>query len=433
MIRIEELSSVLKESIVTSPLQAWKDDWESQSGGERILQVRWLLNSEQPPLENVALIEQNGQIFDIRPLRASETNVLPVVLIPPLVNAHTHLEFSSLPEPIRPALPFPNWIAAVIQWRRGADLERGNCFRKGLAESRQSGVTVVGEITTTQPVPAHDVAKGSTVVSFREMIGLQREQIPELLRVATEHLAQHPTTNSDNAVLGGISPHAPYTVHPDLLESLMELAVSRGAVVAMHLAESTDEIELLHDGTGQFVEFLQRLGLWNSELFPGGRSIREFLEQLSRVPHALAIHGNYFSNDDIRFLADHPNVATVFCPRTHAFFGHSQHPTQKLLSAGARVVLGTDSRASNPDLSLWKELQFVATKYPEITIPQILAMVTVHAADALGLPTDRHKIYEGGSLNCVMLNADCYEGDLRKLIRHSSTQPAVTLTDGIAA
>ena len=104
---------------------------------------------------------------------------------------------------------------------------------------------------------------------------------------------------------------------------------------------------------------------------PGGRSIREFLEQLARVPRALAIHGNYFSEDDIRFLSGHPNVATVYCPRTHACFGHTKHPIQRLLAAGARVVLGTDGRASNPDLSIWKELQFVATHFPHISIPHL--------------------------------------------------------------
>jgi cytosine/adenosine deaminase-related metal-dependent hydrolase len=429
MIRIEELPSVLKEWIVTSPLQAWKNDWESKSGDERILKVRWLLNPEQPPLEDMAVIEQNGQILDIRPLREAETDVLPVILVPPLVNAHTHLEFSSLTEPIRPALPFPDWISAVIQWRRGADSENSGCLQKGLSESLQSGVTVIGEITTVKSPEVDSLAKACTVVSFREIIGLQPEQIPDLLLVATKHLAQFATENTNGAIIGGISPHAPYTVHPDLFESLIDLAVSRGAVVAMHLAETTDEMELLHEGKGRFADLHRRLGLWNPELFPGGRSIRDFLERLARVPRSLAIHGNYFSNEDILFLADHPNVATVFCPRTHAFFEHSEHPVLRLLDAGARVVLGTDSRASNPDLSLWKELQFVATHYPEITLPQLLAMATTHAAEALGLPADRHTIRTGGPMQCVMLNVDNNPGDLRRMICHSATQPVAVFSN----
>lgn len=408
-------------------LRSWKDDWQSQRGRERILRVRWLLNPDQAPLENVEIVEQQGRVTDIRPLSASASDILPVILIPTLVNAHTHLEFSTLSEPIRPALPFADWISAVMQWRRSVDTISGNGVRRGLAESLQSGVTAVGEISTTSPVGADQIAAGCHVVSFCEMIGLQQERIPELLRQAARHVSRYSESGGHDSIVGGISPHAPYTVHPELFASLIDLAVSRRAVVAMHLAETTDELELLHDGKGRFVELLTRLGLWNSATFPGGRSIREFLDQLVRARRALAVHGNYFSHDDMQFVARHANVATVFCPRTHAFFGHTPHPIRQLLAAGARVVLGTDSRASNPDLSLWKELQFVAQHFPDISIQRLLAMATTDAADSLGLPIERHQISAGADVQCVLLNADQDAGVLRSLICHPTTQPIAML------
>ena len=417
---------------MTYPLQVWREDWLSKIDRERFLRVRWLLNPDQPPLENIEIVEHCGRITEIRSLAASDRDVLPVILIPALVNAHTHLEFSSLSKPICPALPFQNWITAVIKSRRGADTEGRRSVRQGLIESQQSGVTAVGEITTTHPISADDVDKGSSVISFREIIGLQQERIPELTCLAKEHLMQFSTADANSSVVGGISPHAPYSVHPDLFASLIELAINRDAIVAMHLAETTDELELLHDGKGAFVEFLKQLNLWDPVTFPGGRSIRDFLEQLARTPRALAIHGNYFSNDDIQFLADQPNVATVYCPRTHAFFGHTSHPIERLMAKRARVVLGTDSRASNPDLSLWKELQFVAARFPNIPIPRLLAMATIDAADALGLPTERHKICAGEALECVMLNADRNERDLHKMICDPATQPTATLIGEIA-
>ena len=408
-------------------LRAWNDDWQSQRGRERILRVRWLLNPDQAPLANVEIAEQHGRITEIRPLSASASDVLPVILIPTLVNAHTHLEFSTLSEPIRPALPFQEWISAVIQWRQSTGSISSEGLREGLAESLASGVTTVGEITTTCPLPGDQIAAGCQVVSFREIIGLQQERIPELLQLATGHVSRYPESGGHDSIVGGISPHAPYTVHPELFASLIDMAVSRNAVVAMHLAETTDELELLHDGRGRFVEFLTGLGLWNPATFPGGRSVREFLEQLVRAPRALAVHGNYFTHDDIQFVARHANLATVFCPRTHAYFGHAPHPIQQLLAAGARVVLGTDSRASNPDLSLWKEFQFVAQHFPDIFIPRLLAMVTTDAADSLGLPIECHQISAGADLQCVLLNADHDMSDLRSLICHPTTQPMAVL------
>ncbi len=408
-------------------LRAWNDDWQSQRGRERILRVRWLLNPDQAPLENVEIAEQHGRITEIRPLSEFSSDVLPVILIPTLVNAHTHLEFSTLSEPIRPALPFQEWISAVIQWRRSAGSTSSEGLQQGLAESLASGITTVGEITTTQPVCADQIAAGCHVVSFREIIGLQQERIPELLQLAAGHVSRYPKSGGNDSIVGGISPHAPYTVHPELFASLIDMAVSRNAVVAMHLAETTDELELLHGGRGRFVEFLTGLGLWNPATFPGGRSIRDYLEQLVRARRALAIHGNYYSHDDIQFVARHANLATVFCPRTHAYFGHAPHPIRQLLAAGARVVLGTDSRASNPDLSLWKEFQFVAQHFPDISIPRLLAMATTDAADSLGLPIACHRISAGAELQCVLLNADHDMSDLRSLICHPTTQSMAVL------
>jgi cytosine/adenosine deaminase-related metal-dependent hydrolase len=408
---------------MTDPLQSWKDTWQSRNGGERILRVRWLLNPNESPLENVEIVEQQGHITEIRHQAATTDKILPVVMIPTLVNAHTHLEFSALSRPIRPALPFADWISAVIQWRRSTVDGNTDGVPQGLMESQSAGVFTIGEIKTTQQVHVCDLSKGSRVVSFREIIGLQRERIPDLLHQAERHFA----AGEDESIICGLSPHAPYTVHPELFESLMKLAVNRNAVVAMHLAETRDELELLHDGKGRFTQFLKNIGMWNASTFPGGRSIRDFLEQLVRAPRALAIHGNYFSDEDIRFIAKHGNLTTVYCPRTHAFFEHERHPIQRLLAAGARVVLGTDSRASNPDLSVWKELQFVAAHFPDIPIPQLLAMVTTDAADSLGLSVEDYSLRAGRKLRCVMLNTASIASDLRHVICHSTTQPAISI------
>ena len=145
-------------------LRSWHDDWQSQIGRERIFRVRWLLNPDQPPLENMEIVEQDGRIAEIRRLSVSARDVLPVILIPTLVNAHTHLEFSSLSEPIHPALPFQDWITAVIQWRRGGEMISREPIRQGLAESLKNGVTSVGEITTSAHVCVDHITQGCSVV-----------------------------------------------------------------------------------------------------------------------------------------------------------------------------------------------------------------------------------------------------------------------------
>ena len=126
---------------MTNPLQSWKDDWQSRNGCERILRVRWLLNPNQPPLENVEIVEQGGRILEIRQAAPSKADVLSVILTPLLVNAHTHLEFSALAEPIGPALPFPDWISGVMQWRRSEAGAANDGVSRGLLESIRTGVS----------------------------------------------------------------------------------------------------------------------------------------------------------------------------------------------------------------------------------------------------------------------------------------------------
>ncbi len=398
-------------------LNSWLDGWRSQAGSERTLRVRWLLNPEREVLQNVEVTELNGNIVDIRAFdQASTLGVLPLVLIPPLVNAHTHLEFSAITNPLLPAQPFPDWIQAVMQWRGDTTQTAQESIASGLNESAAEGVWAMGEIAT-QSDDSLIPRPGSVLMQFRELIGLRPERIEQQLQLAETHLstrsegdphdAGFPVPESASSMrVRALSPHSPYTVHPDLLNAVMELAVQYQVPVAMHLAETPDEIELLSSGHGRFEQFLSRLGLFDRSTFPGGRSVLQFLQQLVKAPRALAVHGNYFTDCDIEFLTAHKNITTVYCPRTHRFFGHSKHPLSKLLKAGCRVILGTDSRASNPDLSIWRELQHVASNNQEFSAGRLLAMITTHAAEGMGLNALSYQIQAGRSLRLNFLRFD---------------------------
>ena len=404
---------------LTTEIQHWRDDWISHQDEERLLRVRWLLNPEEAALENVCVREQGGTVLDIRPCSNSElTNVLPVVLIPPLVNAHTHLEFSALTEPLEPALPFQSWIQALMKWRGSNSATQADSIQSGFAESVDSGIGLIGEISTNDDVALLSDQQTSCV-AFRELIGLGPARVQQQLELAESFLKAPPVAGVHRA----LSPHAPYTVHPDLLEQAVALAGKHQVPLAMHLAETTDELELLGSGTGRFQTFLSSMGLFDPKQFPGGRCILNLLKVLSSAPKVLAVHGNYFTDEDMAFLSRHQNITTVYCPRTHHFFDHADHPFQKLLRAGCRVILGTDSRASNPDLSIWRELQHVASLAPELSPEQLLAMITTHAAEAMGCEKTGFQIRVHKSFSPRFLLTENTGADLSKLIRNPQTIP----------
>jgi cytosine/adenosine deaminase-related metal-dependent hydrolase len=196
----------------------------------------------------------------------------------------------------------------------------------------------------------------------------------------------------------GLGPHAPYTVSPALVKEVCEFSAAERFPDAMHLAESRDELELLASHRGRLVEVLTSLGSWHPAVVPAGGRPLDYLQPLAKAHRALVIHGNYLSADEIEFIAQRRDrMSVVYCPRTHAYFGHEPYPLAQMLSAGVRVAIGTDSRASNPDLRLLEELRHIARHHPSVAPDAILRMGTLSAAEALGIADHYGSIAVGKS------------------------------------
>lgn len=392
-----------------------------QSGDTSRLCVRWLLNPGQTPQENCCLTISNGLLAEISPCRATD-RIQPLALIPPLVNTHTHLEFSSLRQPFSASGTFPDWIGRVMEWRGQVTLDQSDRIRMGVRESQNAAVRLVGDIITS-PAATTDLAawQGIAAVLFREVIALTPDRAAAQLADLQQHLQMLPADRtSENRLLAGISPHAPYTVHPDVLQQLVRLASQYQAPLAMHLAETAEELQLLLHGNGPFAELLKRLQVWDEQVFPGGRDPQEILEQLQQAPRSLVIHGNYLSSQHISWLARHPQITVVYCPRTHNLFQHPPHPFRRMQQAGVSVVLGTDGRSTNPDLNILRDLQLVLNLNPDLSCPDVLGMVTTSAAAALGLPELSQPVAPGRPLRATMLHLPAGRDGLSAVFQHAS-------------
>jgi cytosine/adenosine deaminase-related metal-dependent hydrolase len=165
--------------------------------------------------------------------------------------------------------------------------------------------------------------------------------------------------------------------------------------VTVHLAETAAEVELLEHHRGPFVAFLEELGVWD----PTGLAKNpEDVIRLSRHASSVAFaHGNYLRPD---CWFPHGG-SVVYCPRTHAYFGHPPHPFRQLLARGVRVALGTDSLASNPDLDVLAEARFLHRLYPDTPGAQLLHMTTLAGAAALGWADEVGSLTPGKSADLV--------------------------------
>lgn len=372
--------------------------------------ARWIFPVEGEPLENGTVEIVDGRIAAVHDRHDPRAiNLGNVALIPGLVNTHTHLELSDIDTPIGPSSPFTAWLRAVIGHRRArsAALPPEQSSRHALVagglESDASGSTLVGDIVSSlwseTALPPHR----PRIVAFFECLGLRPDQHDAQLAGARRHLQEWSRDANSPRVIRGLSPHAPYSVHPRLYQALVDLAAEFRAPLAVHLAESHGELELLAQGTGEFVQFLQELGVWQPDSIPHGSRPLDYLRPLQALEHALVIHGNYLVADELDFLAGRSNITVVYCPRTHAYFGHTSHPWREMLDRGICVALGTDSRASNPDLSLWNELLFLRTQYPEFDPARLLRLGTLDGAAALGFDSELGTIAPGKAANLAVV------------------------------
>jgi aminodeoxyfutalosine deaminase len=328
-------------------------------------------------------------------------------ILPGLVNAHTHLEFSDLAAPIgRPGISLPDWIEQVVARRRTTAETGQSAVAQGLRESLVAGTTALGEIATSDwranCRPA--VKPHANVVMFHESIAPLRDRVADASQAAEKFLLSEQTVEEVRAAL---SPHAPYTVRPELLTNLVGLARRFQVPLAMHVAESPEEIELLRSGSGPFRELLERLQSWDPRADARYPRVLDYLEQLARAPRALVVHGNYLDRVELDFLADRAKtMAVVYCPRTHHFFGHSPYPLARMLAMNISLALGTDSRASNPDLSLFEEMRFVAGHHREVKPSKILELGTLAGARALGLDARMGTLEPGKLANLTVIQLD---------------------------
>ena len=252
------------------------------------------------------------------------------------------------------------------------------------------------------------LAAAPSVFALPEIIGLDEPRFVEAAQWAMELAAIESPTAPIWKI--GLSPHAPYSVHFPTAVRALSSNFAQQQVAAMHVAESLDEREWLEAGTGPFKAVFERLGV---PADAPRASIIEIVQWLAGFQRALLIHGNYLNEAETDLVA-RGKVSIVYCPRTHRHFGHSEYPLHRFINSGINVVLGTDSRASNPDLDPWSEVVALRQSHPWIRPEWAYSAVTERAAEALGVASHFGTLHVGriAAINVSRLDSTVAESDL---------------------
>ena len=378
----------------------------------RVLRARRVVPVSGPPIEDGAVEICGGRVTRVLRWMDGGASGWPVedlgevVLLPGLVNAHCHLDYTGLVGRIAPTRSFADWIKSILAAKSAwTDDEFAASWREGARQLVATGTTTVANIETLPHLVAGLRSETPLRVhSFLELTGVRSRREPsDMVKEAMARVSAWQAADGRGGA--GLSPHAPYSTLPGLLGAVASAAARSGCRMTMHVAESREEFEMYMYRRGAMHEWLHHqrpdddCGL--------GSPVQHVARHGLLGPGFLAVHVNYLWDGDARLLGE-SGSGVVHCPRSHAYFRHQRFPASELAEAGVRACLGTDSLASTrvgmgsgaagsaPVLSMFDEMAAYLAHDATVSPAEVLEMATVQGAHALGLRDGTGCIVEGG-------------------------------------
>ena len=355
--------------------------------------AKWVVITPKEIIENGYVTVTNGRISASGHGRGPKSTQVKDhgagILMPPLVNAHTHLDLTRLKGSIPPQNGFLSWVRAVIAGK--AALTEGEILA-GIFEGQQllhqSGCALAAD---HRSFPFQTPSPGNPAIHvFHEYLGtVFPRAVP-----------------GDNGVSFSLAAHAPHTTAPTLIQELKQWCKNRNLVFSIHAAESPEEVEFISRGTGKWADFLESRGIsfqgWG---LPAPSPVR-YLDRLGVLDgRTLAVHLVQADKTDLQILA-RKGVRLCLCPRSNRNLLDQLPDVRLMVELGLRPALGTDSLASVSSLDLLDEMRFLAQEVPGLSPFEIIAMGTVNGAWALGSEENTGTLEQGKQGKMLFLPVD---------------------------
>lgn len=361
-----------------------------------ILRARIVAPVSRPPIEDgvvclagerLAWVGPRAEVPETR-RQGDEVDLGDVILLPGLINAHCHLDYTGMAGHIPPPRNFTDWIKSLVALKAAWSLEDfAASWRRGAEMLLRTGTTTVADIEALpELIPQAWASTPLRVISFRELLNVKsRQPAAEIVQRAVNDWLGVP--GSRGRV--GLSPHAPYSTSRELLERAARAAQRRQWRLTTHVAESEEEFAMFLYRQGAMFDWLKSQRDMSD---CGLGSPVQHLERRGYLnEHLLAVHVNYLWRHDAVALGVN-RVSVAHCPRSHDYFRHLRFPREELEGAGVNLCLGTDSLVTTRkesgnqplELNLFAEMQLLAAKSSGLAPEKILRMATVNGAQALG-------------------------------------------------
>lgn len=363
--------------------------------------------------QHTLILDESGTVVELTADSdaGAEAETCKGLICPGFINAHCHLELSHLKDVIPThtgLIPFLMQVVGKRNFPMEFILERIAAAEK---EMYAGGIVAVGDIGNTDNTL--ETKKNSSIRwnNFVEILGIDDAKSDQYLAEYGEVLAAFDSIASDlqpGHFKSALVPHAPYTISPETFKKINK--ATAGKVISVHNQETPAEDALYQTGKGDFLEFIRLFGFQSSPLPVTGKSaLQSWLPHFNLQQRLLLVHNTFTPEEDMYFAMDYAaqhlsGLHFCLCANANLYIENSLPPVQKLMEAGAHIVLGTDSYSSNHQLSIAAEIKTIRKHFPEVPLENILQWATLNGAVALGRAAELGSFEKGKKPGVVLLD-----------------------------
>ncbi len=361
----------------------------------RKFKAAYLFNGKEfLPSDLVLITDNSGTITGVTEDANAGENVefFDGIITPGFINTHCHLELSHMKGRIPVNTGLIEFLTRVIKERSFKEEEITSAMLQAANEMYQSGIVAVGDICNTRD--SLRVKRNTNINwhNFIELIGFNGQDAPTRIAycnfIMEEFTASSPGESAASYFNTSLAPHAPYSVSHELFNLINDH--SAGFVTTIHNQESDAENDFYRYKTGELFNLYKNLNIDPGSFSPSGKSsLQTYLPWLKKTSGIILVHNVFTRKDDISFIRHHDDlpVEVYFCVCINAnrYIQSTNPPLDLLRSQQCTITLGTDSYASNHQLSILEEMKTIQREFPGIALAEILSWATINGARALGM------------------------------------------------
>ncbi|MEO8110562.1 MAG: amidohydrolase family protein [Ginsengibacter sp.] len=355
-------------------------------------------------LKNSVLVTDNtGKVISVINAEdaGDEVQVLNGILSPGFINAHCHLELSHLKNKIPERTGLIEFVYKVVTERHFPNEAILCAMEIAQNEMIKNGIVAVGDICNNILSSSLKCNAEIQYYNFIEASGWHPHVAAE--RFESSRVIYEKYLEKKHNV--SIVPHAPYSVSESLWEKITPYFA--GKIVTIHNQETIFEDEFFLNGSGELAKMYEMMKIDNAFYkSPGTRSIPSYFEKLSSASSVILVHNTFIKQDDIHFInnakSSKQRVSFCLCPNANMYIENALPPVDLLMQNNVNIILGTDSLASNRQLSIMEEIKTIAKKFTSIKTETLLKWATLNGAHALEM-NDKLGSFEPGKKPGIVL------------------------------